>query len=861
MKKRGVFKNHLSFSKNFVSFLFVSATAFLSPNVLPASSVIKSPDQRVAFHLSTNTGHHLQYKLTFKNRTIVDPSPLGVVLNGSDMGEEVELKGETKRTQTRETYPWRGVRSKAVNHCNGMKVNVKHRETATEYAVEIRVFNCGAAFRYLFSGKGNYTVSGETTAFTIPEGASVWYQANTNNYEAAYRNEKSDALKAGTFAGFPVTFILKNEEGCAAITEAALRDYSGMTVRAEGKESRRFRSAFQDDASWSLTGPFTTPWRVIMVADNLNGLVNCDIVHNLCAPPSKELAQAPWIRPGRAVWSWWSEGTGDLQRNKWYVDRASELGFEYNLVDAGWEKWKENGRGKWHLIKELIEYAKKRNVDIWLWKHFSGIKEQSARRDFLRNCSRVGAAGVKIDFMDSESRSILEFYEDALACAAENRLMVNFHGANKPAGEPRTWPNEMTREGIQGLEYNKWSALPPRHYATLPFTRYLAGHGDFTVCTLRKNRLKGTTAALQLATAIVYDSPLMHWADTPDLYLESKAADVIREIPTVWDETIVLPESRIGVIASFARRLGDRWFVGIINGGDKRSVQLQLAFLDKNRTYRSVLLGDKEGAPEAFVRTGKMLTSTQAIPVSMSKGGGFVAMFQPVAEKPGWKLVFNDEFNGDRLDPSKWNPADPWGTGRNNELQAYVPDAFEVKNGILTIKAEKRQADYAGKKRNYTSGMMTTYKKFSTKYGWFEIRCRVPRGKGMWPAFWLLPEPLGWPPEIDVLEILGHETTRGYFTHHWRASDGKHRSDGGQTAGSDFAGGFHVFQTEWKEDSITWYVDGRQVFTSKKSVPKELPMYLLVNLAVGGDWPGAPNKETPFPGSFDVDYIRVYKRK
>ena len=229
------------------------------------------------------------------------------------------------------------------------------------------------------------------------------------------------------------------------------------------------------------------------------------------------------------------------------------------------------------------------------------------------------------------------------------------------------------------------------------------------------------------------------------------------------------------------------------------------------------------------------------------------------ADRPGWKLTFDDEFGGDSLDLQKWNPNDPWGFERNNELQAYVKDAFEVKGGILRIKAEKRGAVYAGKQRAYTSGMMTTHGKFSQEYGRFEIRCRAPNGKGMWPAFWLLPEPLSWPPEIDVLEILGHEPDKLYMTHHFNNDLKVHGSHGGSWKGPDFSAGFHEFAVEWSAQKIVWFVDGVERFRSEQNIP-QTKMYLLVNLAVGGDWPGAPDENTPFPNALEVDYVRVYEK-
>lgn len=228
----------------------------------------------------------------------------------------------------------------------------------------------------------------------------------------------------------------------------------------------------------------------------------------------------------------------------------------------------------------------------------------------------------------------------------------------------------------------------------------------------------------------------------------------------------------------------------------------------------------------------------------------------PPLRKPGWVLTFHDEFNGKALDTKKW--WDCYWHGRTHgdqELEYYAPDSYEVKSGMLRLRADRREM--GGKP--YTSGMIESHDKFSQKYGWFEIRTRVPRGKGYWPAFWLLPATKKWPPEIDVLEILDHEPNKVYMTNHWIDDAGKHEANGGSWVGPDFSDDFHVYAVEWKPGEIIWYVDGVERFRSSKGVPDE-PMYIVANLAVGGDWPGYPDATTPFPAYMDIDYIRVYKQ-
>ncbi len=605
--------------------------------------LLESPEGKTAATVSTDASGRLWYEVKRERRAIIEASPLGVTVDGVDLGAGVSL-GAPARTSVDESYRWRGVHSTAVSRYNCAKIPVTHSGSGTKYTLEVRVFDDGAALRYIIGGDGARSVSGEATAFRLPAGCTVWFQTNTNNYEAQYQSSPIEQVPGGKHFGPPVVAEMAGGAGFAAITEAALFNYSGMTLRAEGGASRLLRAAFQDDKSWRLDGTIKTPWRVVIATSDLNGLVNSDIIANLNDPPPRELARARWIRPGRGLWHWWSGKIGNwdsvaFDRQFAWVDSTAELGFEYYLVDAGWElTWQKPGRDKWALLKELTDYAAKKKVGILVWKRWNtgrtegfemtGIDEAGGRRDFFERCRKAGAAGVKVDYMDSESKEMVDFYTDVLRDAAEFELMVNFHGANKPTGESRTWPNEVTREGIKGLEYNKWSVLPPQHYASLPFTRLVAGHGDFTPCTFNPEMLKGTTFALQLASAICFTSPVMHYADRPELYLNSPAVDVIKAIPSTWARTIVLPGSKIGDLAAFARlRSRSFWFVGIINGGGERTYELDLSFLGDGH-YRCVQLADNADRPDDLVRSVTTVTPDRKIQVRMNAGGGFVAMLR-----------------------------------------------------------------------------------------------------------------------------------------------------------------------------------------------------------------------------------------
>jgi MYXO-CTERM domain-containing protein len=228
-------------------------------------------------------------------------------------------------------------------------------------------------------------------------------------------------------------------------------------------------------------------------------------------------------------------------------------------------------------------------------------------------------------------------------------------------------------------------------------------------------------------------------------------------------------------------------------------------------------------------------------------------------DKPGWTLTFQDEFDGAAVDATKWVKRYKWGEAQiNSELQAYVDDAFQLQNGILTITGDKRSASYAGQTFQYASGVLCSV--HEQKYGTFEARLKVPAGQGMWPAFWLLGQ-VGAPGvnEIDIHEILGHQPSTVYMTVHWGTDYAAgHKSDGSSWVGPDFSADFHVFGLEWTPDAIIWTIDGveRKRHTGE-GVP-QVPMYVILNLAIGGMWPGAPDATTPFPGLYQIDYVRAY---
>ena len=600
---------------------------------------ITSPNGAVELQLLPATGPRLTYGVTFRSRPVIESSSLGILVDGVDLGQGVEA-GTVESYRANERYACRGVHSQATNRFNGARITLRHAASRTNYQVDVRVFDDGLAFRHSVPGEGS-RVPDEATAFALPAGATVWYHDLHGHYEGVHAKKGIADVAAGDWAAPPLTVKLPDAAGYAAITEAALIGYAGMVLQADGQGGFRARLGHAPPASYPFTlrygeaeaarlaqpaaisGTITTPWRVVMIGSDLDALVNCDIVSNLSPPPDPRYfpqgLHTDWIKPGRAVWKY-LDGGGEntLETMKQFSRLAAELGFEYNLVEGFWQRWSESE------LRELIEYSSARHVGIWLWKHSRDIRDPEARRAFFAHAQDVGAVGVKLDFFDHEAKEVMDLYRAALEGAAEHRLMVDFHGANKPTGESRTWPNELNREAVSGMERRSMPAWS-QHDTTIPFTRMLAGHLDFTPMLFSERR-RETSWAHQIATAALFTAPLLVYGAHPQAMLDNPAVDLIKSIPSVWDETRVLPFSEIGEVAAFARRHGKQWFLVIANGPGARSVDIPLSFLGGG-SHQTLVVRDREDDPAAVLVETPTVRREDVLKIDLRAGGGCVAQF------------------------------------------------------------------------------------------------------------------------------------------------------------------------------------------------------------------------------------------
>jgi len=599
-----------------------------------ADATLSSPDGRVQFHLSTGSGR-LEYTVALGGKPVIESSPLGIVVDGVNLaaGAAIAKIGSFLRD---ESYPWYGVHSRAIDRCNGLTIGLVHPPTHTAYTLEVRAYDSGVAFRQLVPGQATRTPD-EATTFRLPAGSTVWYHDLNDHYEGTHLRKNVAALPAGQWVAPPLTCKLPANAGYASITEGALIQYSGMALQYDGAGGFAARLGHSVPASWpfrlrynedverlakaaAITGPIVTPWRIVMVGADLNALVNSDMVHNVAPPPDPKYfpqgLKTPWIQPGRAVWAYLDGGGRTLDGMKEFSRQASQLGFEYNLLEGFWSRWPEA------QLKELVDYSRPLGVKIMIWTSRRAIQDPQKLRTFFEMCQRTGVAGAKIDFFDHEQKEVVDLYETILRAAAQYHLIIDFHGANKPTGNERTWPNELGHEGIRGMENQPPWAL---HEVNLPFTRMLAGLADYTPTHFGK-KLGDTTWAHQVANAIILQAPLLCFAANPANMLANPTVDVLKSIPSFWDETLVLPSSEIGDVAAFARRKGDTWFVAVTNGPNAKTLKLDLSFL-QSASYRTTLISDTGEAAAVKVEhtTG---SPAETITVDLRSGGGFIGKFE-----------------------------------------------------------------------------------------------------------------------------------------------------------------------------------------------------------------------------------------
>jgi len=600
-----------------------------------------SPGGHITFELRAAGAGSLEYRIRRDGVPVLEWSALGIVVDDANAAAGAELSDALVCSRTDADYPTRGVHARARDLSGDCTLAMHDRAGRFQLSIDVRIFEDGVGFRFFVPGAGTRTPD-EATTFVLPKGSTTWSNDLHMHYESQYVRRAIEDVPAGDWAALPMTYKLAGDGGYASITEAALTGYAGMALQADGRGGYAARLGHAQPVSYpyalrysaedvqrlskpaSIAGEIRTPWRVVIAARDLNGLVNSDIVHDLNPPPDPALfpqgLDTPWIKPGRAVWRYLDGGDNTYEGLEHFTALAAELGFEYHVVEGTWRQWTPE------RLKAFVDDAAAKHVGVLLWQHSRDLRTAEQRRAFFEMCRRNGVAGAKIDFFDHEAKEVIDLYSALLREAAQYHLVLDFHGADKPTGLDRTWPNELTREAVLGFEHRgAWPWGP--HNTTLPFTRMLAGGADYTP-TVFGERRRETSVAHQIATAVVFTSPLLVFGGHPQSLLDSPASAIIKAIPATWDETIVLPPSAIGEVAVFARRTGRTWFIAAINAAGTRTVTLTPSFLGSGRFTAAVARDDMTN-PAAISVDTLPLSAATPLTFELRDGGGFVARVTP----------------------------------------------------------------------------------------------------------------------------------------------------------------------------------------------------------------------------------------
>jgi alpha-glucosidase len=604
----------------------------------------------------------ITYSVFFQGKPVLLGSEIGFEFKQAPpLGMDMELIKSSVKEINETWTPVLKRKASILNRCRELTLALSEKKFPhRKMNLIFRVYDDGVAFKTEFAGVDNnheYVISDERTTFNFTADHVCW-AADHKTYASSQENEyfirNISDITESMFIGLPMTVQVSNN--CyAAITEAQIDDYAGMTLKpGHTKTGFSLRSQLAPLPQEPLSGdkvkfrlPHATPWRVVMLGATPGQLIESELIANLNDPCA--IADPSWIKPGISAWDhWWSgEVKMDNETIKKYIDLAAEMGWPYQIIDWQWY-------GKFNApeaditkvapqlnLPEILAYAKSKNVRCVLWMYWTDVD----RADWDHACAIYeswGIAGVKIDFMDSENQKMVNWYHRIVKTAAEHHLMVDFHGAYKPDGLGRTYPNQLTREGVMGNEYNKWSLrVTPEHMTTLPFTRMLAGPMDFTpggFLNRTPEKFKnGTpaqvlgTRALQLAQFVVYDSPFMVACDHPDNYKGQIGVEFLKKVKTIWDDTKIV-NGKIGEYITSVRRSGNEWYIGSMNNSEARTLEVKLDFLDDGK-YKLVAFED---APDAAIDAEKAIRSTKTvvkgdvIKIRMAPGGGFAAWLEPV---------------------------------------------------------------------------------------------------------------------------------------------------------------------------------------------------------------------------------------
>jgi alpha-glucosidase len=668
----------------FLQLLFVLKLSICAPALVAGGSgskplTVDSPDSRlrVTFQLDERGRPH--FTVAMRDVPVVSGT-LGLSFADSGRLEENFKVIGVRRATRDDTYAISiGKASSARDHHNELTVFLE--ETATAHRklhLVFRAFDDGVAFRYVIPDQeplSDFILIDEQTQFSFPGDptARVLPLKNyTTPYEAYYEKLPVSRIGPEKLLGLPLLLEHPGDDSSPiwiALTEANLTDYAGMYVSGVEGEPGTLTAKLspqphrQDGAKVLGRAPHASPWRVLMIGDNPGRLIESHLVFHLSDPP--KITDTSWIKPGKTTFPWWNhyvlngvdfEPGVNTATMKYYIDFCAEQGIAYHSLDGldiAWYGGPIHPAGPTDVITaaasinmpELLRYAKEKGVRLRLWMHWKALKPQLD--EAFATYERWGIEGVMIDFMDRDDQEMVRWYHEVAEKAAKHRLTVTWHGAYKPTGMERTWPNVLTSEAVLNQEYNKWQpagvkGTPPEHNLDVAFIRMLAGPLDYHQGGMRNvlpenyhfrdiaPPVQGTRGH-QLAMYVIYQNHLPMMADYPAAYRGEPGLEFLVQVPTNWDETRVL-HAEIDKCLIIARRKDDTWYLGGMTAGEERTLELPLEFLRDGSFEVELYIDDVVSGPTVVRRQDRTTAAADALPVSMPRFGGFAARLVRTAQ-------------------------------------------------------------------------------------------------------------------------------------------------------------------------------------------------------------------------------------
>lgn len=544
------------------------------------------------------------------------------------------------------------------NNCSEYNIKFKNNN-----GIIIRLYNNGLAYRFYSAMKKEILVNKENFIFETNEEDSIYFpeeESFHSHNERYYKKEKLVNITDKRFCSLP-TLVQKKEGYNIIITESDLVDYAGLWLKGTKKNQlesifpyypdetkqtndRNVKVLSTKDYIAKTQGNRQFPWRIFAYNENDKDILTNQLVYILAS--ESKIKNTDWIKPGKVAWDWYNanniynvdfESGLNTLTYKYFIDFAAQYKIEYIILDEGWYKLGDLRSINPDIdLFELIRYGKEKNVDIILWASWKTLDDQL---DILEDFAKWGIKGIKVDFMQRDDQWMVNYYTKVSELAAKYHLLVDFHGAYKPAGLHRTYPNVLTFEGVRGNEQNKWSdELTPNHNTTLPFIRMFAGPMDYTpgaMLNAQKSDFKISftrpmslgTRCHQLGMYVIYESPLQMLCDNPTNYLnEPKIMDILSKVPVTWDKTIPL-EAKIGDYVIMARKNGNEWFIGGMNDWTEREFEIKLDFLD-DKEYQITICQDGVNADKTAIDykiINKKVKKDEVLKIKMSNGGGYLA--------------------------------------------------------------------------------------------------------------------------------------------------------------------------------------------------------------------------------------------